>query len=77
MEGKSRDFLQLLPAKRKAQYIADTVLNYFESLDISINGWHGQSYDNAPNMSGKYSGQEIRIKEKCEFPILPHVSHIH
>lgn len=53
--------------EHNAQYIADTILNFFESHDISIKYW--QSYDNASNMSGKYSGVQSRIKEVCEFAI--------
>lgn len=63
-------FLQFLPMEEhKAQYIAATVLNFLESLDIPIKDCRGQSYDNAPNMAGKYSGLQTRIKEKCEFAI--------
>ncbi|GBP54047.1 hypothetical protein EVAR_85350_1 [Eumeta japonica] len=38
-----------------------------EIHDIPIKDCRGQSYDNASNMSGKYSGLQTRIKEKCEF----------
>lgn len=63
-------FLQFLPMDgHDAQYIADTILNFFESLDIPIKDCRGQSYDNASNMSGKYSGVQSRIKEVCEYAI--------
>lgn len=55
--------------EHNAQYIADIILNFFESLDIPIKDCRGQSYDNASNMSGKYSGVQSRIKEVCEFAI--------
>lgn len=63
-------FLQFLPMdEHNAQYLADTILNFFESLDIPIKDCRGQSYDNAANMSGKYSGVQSRIKEVCEYAI--------
>lgn len=34
-----------------------------QDLDISILNCVGQSYDNASNMSGKYTGLQARIKE--------------
>lgn len=49
--GPIEKFLQFLPMdEHNAQYIADTILNFLESLDILIKDCHGQSYDNAPNM---------------------------
>ncbi|GBP20894.1 hypothetical protein EVAR_80713_1 [Eumeta japonica] len=46
---------------------AETILNFLEIHDIPIKDCRGQSYDNASNMSGNYSGLQTRIKEKCEF----------
>lgn len=70
-------FLQFLPIdEHNAQYIADTILNFLESFDISIKDCRGQSYDNASNMSGKYSGVQSRIKEVCEYAIyIPCAAH--
>lgn len=69
---KGRDpverFLKFIPIKEhKSEYLAETVLNFLESHEIPIKDCRGQSYDNASNMSGKYSGLQARIKEKCEF----------
>lgn len=71
-------FLQFLPIKEhKAQYIADTVLNFLENLNIPIKNCSGQSYDNAANMAGKYSGLQARIKEECKFAIfVPCAAHL-
>ncbi|KAJ8873262.1 hypothetical protein PR048_026896 [Dryococelus australis] len=35
--------------------------------NITVEDCHGQRYDNASNMSGKYSGLQARIKELNEF----------
>lgn len=70
-------FLQFLPMdEHNAQYIADTILKFFESLDIPTKDYRGQSYDNASNMSGKYAGVQSRIKEVYEFAIyVPSAAH--
>ncbi|KAJ8953426.1 hypothetical protein NQ318_023544, partial [Aromia moschata] len=50
-------FVEFLPMDaHNTQYIANTILNLLESLDIPIKDCRGQSYDNASNMAGKYSG---------------------
>jgi len=49
--------------------MADTVLNFLENLKIPIKNCRGQSYNNAANMGGKYSGLQARIKEQCKFAI--------
>jgi len=44
--------------------------------DLDIKNCCGQSYDNASNMSGMYSGLQARIKEACihavYIPCAPH-----
>lgn len=61
-------FLKFIPIKEhKSKYLEETILNFLEIHDIPIKDCRGQSYDNASNMSGKYSGLQTRIKEKCEF----------
>lgn len=61
-------FLKFIPIEEhKSEYLAETVSIFLENNDISIEDCRGQSYDNALNMSGKYSGLQARIKEKCEF----------
>lgn len=39
----------------------DAVLSLLENLEIDINNCRGQSYDNASNMSGAYTGLQARI----------------
>lgn len=66
--GPVERFLKFIPIKEhKSEYLADTILNFLENHDIPIKDCRGQSYDNASNMSGKYTGLQARIKEKCEF----------
>lgn len=61
-------FLKFIPIQEhKSEYLAETVLTFLENNDIPIDDCRGQSYDNASNMSGKYSGLQARIKDKCEF----------
>lgn len=61
-------FLKFIPIKEhKSEYLAETILNFLENHDIPIKDCRGQSYDNAANMSGKYTGLQARFKERCEF----------
>ena len=46
-----------------AKYLSEIILNFLETQNIDINDCRGQSYDNASNMSGQYSGLQARIKE--------------
>jgi hypothetical protein len=43
--------------------LADIVFQTLKELDIPLSDCRGQSYDNAANMSGQYSGVQTRIKE--------------
>lgn len=47
----------------KAEEIVNTVLGLFEKFNLEISNCRGQSYDNAANMSGIYSGVQARIKQ--------------
>ncbi|XP_065650982.1 zinc finger MYM-type protein 1-like [Hydra vulgaris] len=42
------------------------ILDLLERYDIDITNCRGQAYDNASNMSGKYSGLQARLKERSE-----------
>ncbi|XP_065664834.1 uncharacterized protein LOC136086465 [Hydra vulgaris] len=42
------------------------ILDLLERYDTDITNCRGQAYDNASNMSGKYSGLQARLKERCE-----------
>ncbi|KAL4127199.1 hypothetical protein QTP88_011396 [Uroleucon formosanum] len=55
-------FLRFLPkVGHKSENMEDTVLSFLENLGIDINNCRGQSYDNASNMSGAYTGLQARI----------------
>ncbi|XP_060861796.1 52 kDa repressor of the inhibitor of the protein kinase-like [Metopolophium dirhodum] len=47
----------------KALDLTKAITNTLKSHDIDISDCRGQSYDNASNMSGQYSGVQGRIKE--------------
>ncbi|KAF2889113.1 hypothetical protein ILUMI_17060 [Ignelater luminosus] len=70
-------FLEFIPIREhKSEYLAETILNLLENHDIPIKDCRGQSYDNASNMLGKYTGLQVKIKEKCEFAtFVPCASH--
>lgn len=46
----------------KAEQMAEAVLSTIENLNLNICNLRGQSYDNASNMSGIYSGLQAKIK---------------
>jgi len=57
-------FLGFLPnSGHKSEELADAVFLVLESHGLDINNCRGQSYDNASNMSGMYTGLQARIKE--------------
>lgn len=47
----------------KSQQLADVILEKLEVLGINIMDCRGQSYDNAANMSGQYTGLQARLKD--------------
>lgn len=49
----------------KSEDLVDAVFMVLEENEIDIKNYRGQSYDNASNMSGIYSGLQARIKEAC------------
>lgn len=48
----------------KSEILETAVLSFLSKHDIDINNCRGQSYDNAANMSGIYSGLQARIVKK-------------
>ncbi|KAL4082431.1 hypothetical protein QTP88_029898 [Uroleucon formosanum] len=57
-------FIRFIPnCSHKAKYMATIVLQTLKNYDLDIANCRGQSYDNASNMSGAYSGLQARIKE--------------
>jgi hypothetical protein len=58
-------FLKFVPIDRHTgESLRDHILQTLKDLNIDIQNYRGQSYDNAANMSGKYSGLQSRIKEE-------------
>ncbi|XP_022178978.1 uncharacterized protein LOC111039694 [Myzus persicae] len=59
-------FLHFLPnTGHKSEDLAKVVFNVLESNTLDIQNCRGQSYDNASNMSGKYTALQARIKQVC------------
>ncbi|XP_008178879.1 zinc finger MYM-type protein 1-like [Acyrthosiphon pisum] len=57
-------FLGFLPnSGHKSEELVDAVFLVLDSHGLDINNCRGQSYDNASNMSGMYTGLQARIKE--------------
>lgn len=48
--------------QHNSEYLEHIILNKLTELTIDIKNCRGQSYDNAANMSGKYSGLQTRIR---------------
>lgn len=53
----------ILNSSHKAKDMATIVLETLKNYDLDIADCRGQSYDNASNMSGAYTGLQARIKE--------------
>ncbi|XP_048031791.1 zinc finger MYM-type protein 1-like [Megalobrama amblycephala] len=58
-------FLEFIPLHgHTAEHMEETLKSELKELDIDLMDCRGQSYDNASNMAGKYSGLQARIKNK-------------
>ncbi|XP_071033099.1 zinc finger MYM-type protein 1-like [Parasteatoda tepidariorum] len=70
-------FLDFIPIEsHKSEYLSDTIVSFINDKGINISDCRGQTYDNAPNMAGKYSGLQARLKEKCPTAIfVPCLAH--
>ncbi|XP_065650305.1 uncharacterized protein LOC136078462 isoform X2 [Hydra vulgaris] len=56
-------FLIFIPnSDHKSEEMSNVVMDFLNSHNIPIENCRGQSYDNARNMSGQYSGLQSRIK---------------
>lgn len=55
------------PVGHKSADLELAVLNEFKQLGINIEDCRGQSYDNAKNMSGVYSGMQARIRQVAKY----------
>ena len=62
-EIKERFFGFLQIENHDSAYLEKVVLQSLNDLCIDIKNCRGQTYDNAANMSGKYSGLQARLKE--------------
>lgn len=64
-EGESQErFLKFLPVSSHGSLsLSTSILNFFDKVGLDILNCRGQSYDNANNMAGQYSGLQARIKE--------------
>ncbi|KAF0710286.1 zinc finger MYM-type protein 1-like, partial [Aphis craccivora] len=60
---KERFMCFLKNTGHKSEQLADSVLTTLALYNIDLANLRGQSYDNASNMSGAYSGLQARIKE--------------
>jgi hypothetical protein len=52
-----------------AKNLADTVVDFLNENKIPLSNCRGQSYDNASNMSGRYTGVQALIHQLNEFAI--------
>ena len=63
-------FIKFIPIfSHGAKHLTDTVENFLKENNIPISNCRGQSYDNASNMSGRYTGLQARIRQLNEFAI--------
>jgi hypothetical protein len=63
-------FLQfILIHGHKADHLADVVTSLLKDNNISLINYRGQSYDNAANLSGHYSGLQARFKEQNKYAL--------
>ena len=58
------DFVQI--ESHTGRSLSNVVLDLLQKNGIDIKNCRAQTYDNASNMSGKYSGLQACIKEKCK-----------
>ena len=61
----------------KSEPLISDILETLKALTLDIDLYRGQTYDNASNMSGKYTRVQARIKEvnRCA-PYVPCASHL-
>ena len=70
-------YVGFVPIKsHKSESLTERILSLVAALGLDINMCRGQSYDNASNMSGKYSGVQARISKinQCA-PYVPCAAH--
>ena len=66
--GPVERFIKFLEMEgHTAEQMLNSVTQYLDENNISIENCRGQSYDNASNMSGKYNGLQAKIKNLCKY----------
>lgn len=70
-------FLRFIPIERHiSEHLTDIITSFLSESNINIMDCRGQSYDNASNMSGCYSGLQTRLTDINELAIfVPCASH--
>ena len=64
-DGPVERFVKFIPTcGHTGHQLADFLFEFIEDNEISLKDLRGQSYDNASNMSGKYTGMQAIIKER-------------
>jgi hypothetical protein len=62
--------LQFIPIHgHKADHLADVITSLLKDNNISLMNCRGQSYDEAANMSGHYSGLQAGLKEQNKYAL--------
>lgn len=62
--GPVERFLQFIPILgHGAEHLCDLIIQFLQDNGIPLLDCRGQTYDNAANMAGKYSGVQARIKQ--------------
>lgn len=69
------DFLKFIPVKDvSGRNLADTIINELKHMNIEIKYLRGQGYDGAANMSGKFNGVAVLVKEQFPSALYIHCS---
>lgn len=76
-EGPVERFLKFIPiVHHTSEYLCGIVMEFLEKYGVSLLDCRGQSYDNANNMAGAYSGLQARILNENDLAkFLPCAAH--
>ncbi|XP_058798117.1 zinc finger MYM-type protein 1-like [Phymastichus coffea] len=67
-KGPIERFLKFISIEsHKSEYLTNTVFGFLDENSVTLGDCRGQSYDNATNMSGQYTGLQARIKEANKY----------
>ena len=53
----------------RRQRMANALVNYLKDVNIHLQDWRAQAFNNAPNMAGKYEGMKTHVLQKNYFSI--------